>query len=181
MTPETPSLSRTTKTLHWTVAIGMITLIAVGIFMHETENFALYPIHKSFGVLIVFLALPRVIWRIKKGWPTTLGSPSNIMAMAAKAVHWLLLLATVIYPVSGMMMSGAGGHGIAVFGLNLLDSNYDAITKEAVPLNETLAGVGHFVHETFTFILIAAIVLHVVGAIKHHVIDKDATLKRMVS
>ena len=176
------NLSTTTKILHAIVGLSMISLIAVGIYMHETKTFALYDIHKSFGVLIFAFALSRVIVRVKEGWPKPLETnTAKLQLIVAKVIHWGLIVSTVLYPVSGMMMSGAGGHGIPLFGIELLASNYDAVTQKAVPLNETLASLGHELHESLTGVLILFIVLHVVGALKHHIIDKDETIKRMFS
>lgn len=61
-------LSRQTVFLHWIVAVGIIGLLAVGVYMHETESFFLYPWHKSFGVLILLFVIWRIINRIKNGW-----------------------------------------------------------------------------------------------------------------
>ena len=180
MSDVTNKLSPTTKLLHWVVAVGMIGLIAVGIYMEETETYALYDWHKSFGVLIVLFAVIRVIWRMKKGWPSTLGQPRQWEHLAAKLVHWALIIATLLYPISGMMMSGAGGHGIPLFGLELLAENVDAASGEVVAINGQMAGLGHSIHGLLTWVVIAAIAFHVIGALKHHFVVGDATLKRML-
>ena len=88
---------------------------------------------------------------------------------------------TVVYPISGMMMSGAGGHGIYVFGLELVAANYDEVSGKAIPLNEQLASIGHTLHSSLVPVLIALILLHILGALKHHFIDKDQTISRMFS
>lgn len=175
------TLSRTTKILHSIIAISMIGMLAVGIYMEETETYWLYDWHKSIGVIVLVVALLRIIWRIKKGWPTPVGNNPQLQLMVAKAVHWILILSTVIYPVSGMMMSGGGGHGIAVFGITLMAENPDPATGNAVPVNEAVASLGHEIHGLFAWILVGIIVLHIVGALKHHFIDKDETIKRMFS
>jgi len=175
------SLSRTTVRLHWLVAIMMIGLLAVGIYMEEQEVYALYPWHKSLGVLILLLVLPRIVWRIMNGWPKSHEEHSSIETFLAKLVHWLLILGTLLMPISGMMMSGFGGHGIFVFGIELFAINPDpANPKEVIAVNGTLASFGHEVHGVGSNVLIVAIVLHVIGAIKHHLIDKDNTLNRML-
>lgn len=180
MSDTQATLSAQTRVLHWLVAVSMISLIAVGIYMHETETYALYPWHKSFGVLILPLALYRVIWRMRQGWPEPVGVYSAIEQMLAKIAHWALIIGTVLFPVSGMMMSGGGGHGIPLFGLTLMDRNPNPENPEEVlALNETVAGIGHEMHEILAWVIIAAIVLHVIGALKHHFVDKDATLRRM--
>ena len=78
-------------------------------------------------------------------------------------------------------MSGAGGHGFGVFGLELFAPNPDPNNPENVlALNQTLAQLGHTLHLWFGYIMIAAISLHIIGAVKHHVVDKDGTLRRML-
>lgn len=172
-------LSKTTKILHSIVALGMIGLLIVGIYMHETKTFALYDIHKSLGMIILCFALYRVVVRITEGWPQPLAKMGLLQLAVAKITHWGLIITTVLFPVSGMMMSGAGGHGLFVFGVELLAKNTDPSTGKTLVLNETLASLGHNLHGTLPLVLILLIVLHVVGALKHHFIDKDDTLKRM--
>lgn len=174
------TLSGTTKLLHIIIALGMITLLTVGIIMSEFELFFLYDIHKSFGAIIFVLALIRVLWRIKKGWPSATGVASKIQQAIAKVIHWTLIISTVLYPLSGLMMSIGGGHGLAIFGLEIVAETADA-AGDAIPVNAFIGGLGHDIHGLIVYIVIAAIVLHVIGALKHHLIDKDATITRMFS
>jgi cytochrome b561 len=91
------------------------------------------------------------------------------------------MIGTVALPVSGVLMSGAGGHGLAIFGWELLAENIDPNNlEEVIPLNKTLAGLSHEIHEIAGNVIIVAIVLHLIGALKHHIIDKDGTLRRML-
>lgn len=178
MTVTQNSLSGTTKILHILVALGMIGLLAVGLYMSEYEVFFLYDIHKSVGAIMFVLALTRVLWRVKKGWPSAVGVASKIQHMIAKAVHWILIIATVLFPLSGLMMSIGGGHGLAIFGLEIVSETLDT-AGETVALNGAIGGLGHEIHETIVYFVIAAIVLHVAGALKHHFVDKDETITRM--
>jgi cytochrome b561 len=173
------ALSKTTLVLHWLVGITIIALIAVGIYMEEFEAWSLYPIHKSIGVIIFIFIVYRVIWRVKRGWPQPVSQYQKHEIVLSKLVHWVLIVGTLLFPISGMMMSGAGGHGIIVFGFELLASNYNQ-AGEAVALNESMAGLGHEVHETLGKVMMVAIGLHIVGALKHHFIDKDDSFKRML-
>ncbi|MCW8863300.1 MAG: cytochrome b/b6 domain-containing protein [Colwellia sp.] len=63
----------------------------------------------------------------------------------------------------------------------MVASNYDQVSGKAIALNEGVASIGHTLHDSLTAVLIAFIVVHVVGALKHHLIDKDATITRMFS
>lgn len=174
-------LSKTTIRLHWLVAAMMIGLLAVGIYMEEQEVYALYPWHKSLGILILLIVIPRVIWRLLNGWPKPQSQYSSVEVYLAKLVHWLLIIGTVLMPISGIMMSGFGGHGIHIFGIELLAMNPDPTNPhEVIAINAMLADLGDELHGTGGDVLIIAIFLHALGAIKHHLVDKDNTLCRML-
>ncbi|MCV2352950.1 cytochrome b [Paucibacter sp. B2R-40] len=174
-------LSPASVALHWLVGLGMIALTAVGLYMSNAEVWVLYPIHKSVGVLMFVLILARVVWRVKNGWPAQLAGGSPLEHRMAKLVHWLLITATLLMPISGMMNSGAGGHGIAVFGLQIVPSQHSADKpNEALPYNESVAEFGEAMHEWIGYLLILALLLHVAGALKHHLVYKDGVLRRML-
>lgn len=173
-------LSRTTVVLHWLVSLFIVILLAVGIYMAETETRSLYPLHKSFGVLILFLVIPRIWWRMKNGWPVPVGQYPVHEQLLSKVTHWILLLGTLLMPISGILMSVIGGKGLAVFGLTLAAANPDpADPTKTLAYNGEWAGFFHESHEVIGYLLIAAIVLHVIGALKHHIVDKDGTLMRI--
>ena len=173
--------SRTTVFLHWIIAISIIGLMAVGIYMENTSNYSLYPWHKAIGFLIFFVILIRVIWRVKNGWPTPASNYSAFEHSLAKLVHWVLILGTLLMPISGFLMSSLGGHGVDVFGWEVVAFNPDPENpQKALAHNGQIAGFAHSVHYWLGNILIAAIALHILGALKHHIIDKDGTIKRML-
>lgn len=173
-------MKKRTLLLHWSVAVIMIAMITVGLYMSNTDAYALYPIHKSIGILALVLIALRVIWRIKDGWLPPVRALKKIEYGMARTVHWLLLIATLLMPLSGMLMSGAGGRGLAVFGFELMATNPDpANTGKVIALNPFLASTAHEVHELVGFALIGLIALHIFAALKHHFFDKDRTLLRM--
>jgi len=176
---DNSTLTKTTIVLHWLVGLTIISLIAVGLYMSENEVWDLYPIHKSIGILLFLVILYRFFRRMKRGWPQPVSQYQKHEIILSKIIHWVLIIGTLMFPISGMMMSGAGGHGLSIFGLDLLASNYDA-AGEAIALNATLADLGHETHEVLGTVMMVAIGLHIIGALKHHLIDKDNTLKRML-
>ncbi|QUM87706.1 cytochrome b [Moritella sp. 36] len=172
-------LSTVTRLLHIIVAVAMIGLIIVGIYMTENKAYSLYNIHKSLGFLVLFIAFIRIVWRIRVGWPSEVAGGKAIEHIAAKVIHWVLIISTLLFPISGLMMSVGGGHGLSVFGLELIAASIDPVTEKPMVLNESVVSIGSYIHSTLMPIIIFAIVMHVVGALKHHYIDKDSTLKRM--
>ncbi len=174
-------LSKLSIRLHWLIAIAIISLFAVGKYMSLNDAWSLYPIHKAMGMLVLLLVLPRVVLRVFEGWPTPVAAAPPLQERLAKLVHWALIIATMAMPLSGMMMSGAGGHGLYLFGLELLAANPDPDNAmKMIPLNEALAGAGAIGHDIWSKVLLVAFVLHLAGALKHHFVDKDSTLSRML-
>lgn len=173
-------LSLPSRLLHWSVAIFMLGMLPLGIIMKYTEWYAVYDLHKSLGILGFLIILPRVIWRLQQGWPAPLNTRVMWEQRLAKAVHWFLLLGTVLMPICGLMASGGSGHGFGVFGLTLIPENHSLTNPgQVVPYNEVVASMGYALHQWLGFSMVAVIALHVAGALKHHFVYKDDTLKRM--
>ncbi len=173
-------LTTLTIALHWTVGFTVIALAIVGVYMTENKAFELYPIHKSIGVMLFVFIIARVYWRFTNGWLQPVSEYKAIEHSLARIIHWVLIIAIIVMPISGFIMSAAGGSGVSVFGLEMIAAQFDPIAKEFIPHNASLAGFMHEVHGISGWTMIVAIVLHLIGALKHHFIDKDNTLKRML-
>jgi len=173
------NLSPLSVTLHWLVGTFVIAMLVVGLAMEELELRFLYPIHKSIGIILFAFIVWRVWWRAVNGWPAPLGDDPRWQHIAARATHWVLIIGTLLMPLSGIVMSIADGRGLYVFGLELLAANRDAAGKIIV-INEPLEHLMHTVHAVTGKVLIAAIVLHIAAALWHHTVLKDATLRRML-
>lgn len=180
MQETTNALTKITIRLHWLIATLMIGLLGTGYYMETNGVYALYDWHKSFGVVVFIFAIWRIVWRIKKGWPSALSESNKFELIAAKVVHWLLITSTVLYPISGFMMSGAGGYGIPFFGMYLLPKLAKDDPLKSSELLGSISELGSALHGLMFWALVAIIVLHVVGALKHHFIYKDGTIKRML-
>ncbi|PWE30636.1 cytochrome [Maritimibacter sp. 55A14] len=170
------------KSLHWLTAALILTLLPLGWVANEwpmesqqeiAAKTLLFRIHKTLGVTLFFVALARIGWPLTQTRPTLLNAHKRGEAFLAETVHWLLYASLVIVPLSGWLEHSAS-EGFAPiwwpFGQNL----------PFVPKDPHLAEMFAAWHGVFTKVLIAAVVLHVAGALKHHVIDGDATLRRML-
>lgn len=162
--------------LHWLVALAVIGLLVVGLLMTRMEpspdTFRLYFLHKSVGMTILLIVAVRLLWRL---WQSPPGSPSNHKKwekILAKAIHYGFYAALFALPLSGWVMSSAKGFPVNLFGLFTL--------PDFVQKSETLAQNAEEAHEIIAYSLIAMVGLHVAGALKHHLIDRDDTLRRMI-
>ncbi|WP_166415940.1 cytochrome b/b6 domain-containing protein [Cochlodiniinecator piscidefendens] len=171
-----------TKSFHWVTALLIITLIPLGIIAHnapfatsEELNFkaTLFQIHKTLGVLVFFVALARIMWALSQPKPGLLNAENRLEAFAAETVHWLLYSALVLVPLTGWI------HHAATTGFAPIWWPFSQ-NLPFVPKDEGVAHLFSALHFTFERVLAFSLVLHILGAIKHHVIDKDATLRRML-
>ena len=93
----------------------------------------------------------------------------------------MLLIGTILFPLSGLVMSAMGGNGIAVFGVELFPMNPDpANPGKNMPIDKAMAGNARAMHGLLLWVMLGALALHVAGALKHHLLDGDGTLRRML-
>ncbi len=173
-------LSRLTIILHWSIGLCILALIQMGIYMVKIEDFDLYAIHSSIGSILLMVIIFQIIGRIKKGWLPPLSDKKTVKQKVAKIVKWVLFFTALLFPISGILMSVAGGSGLYIFGTELFSANVNPQNAyEMIPLNEGFANTGSFLHTFSEYLMIAAIFLHISGALLSHFIDKEGYLKRM--
>lgn len=129
-------------------------------------------VHKAIGVLIPAFCAWRVGFRLYRGFPAPVAALPAWQEAGAKAVHWLLLVGIVLMPVSGLVMSAFGGRTTDVFGVFAIPAG-----PKIEWLNE---GAGE-VHSLVGYLLVAVVAAHAGAALKHHVLDRDATLLRTIA
>ena len=163
------------KGFHWTIAILIITILAIGLIMVDMDKgpgkFALFRWHKSLGITVLGLAALRVLWRFSNIQPLKMVSHAAWEKFLAGVTHFLLYFCMFAMPLSGWLMSSAKGIKVSAWGLVLPD---------LIGVNKPLGNLFNDFHVTTAWILMGLIGLHVAGALKHHVIDRDDTLRRML-
>ncbi len=164
------------KFFHWTIAALILGLILVGFYMVGLERSPLrgdlYSYHKSFGVLVLWLVGLRILWRLYSQQPEPHENHQKWERLLAKVTHIFLYVAMIGMPLSGWLMSSAGGYPVSLFGLEM---------PSLIGKNPEIGKRMNQIHGILPYILTGAIALHVIGALKHHYMDRDSTLKRMVA
>lgn len=181
-------LSATTRWLHWSIALSILGQWPLGYVMAKSRNYSLWPIHQSIGYVLLLVVLARVAWRITNGWPVPVSRYSRTEQLLAKLVHWTLLIALLVMVLSGIVSTYAGGYDITVFGFTLIPDvpNHAVLPPGAIhklrviPRSQPLHDELQRLHILFAWILAGALSLHVAGALKHHFLDRDGTLRRML-
>ncbi len=170
------SYTRTAISLHWLIALAIIATFALGVYMQDLplspDKLRLYSWHKWAGVTIFLLVLIRLAWRLGHRPPGPSAGTPAWEHRAASLVHLLLYVLMIAVPVSGWLMSSAKGVRTVWFGVLPLP---DLLEKDKA-LGELLLGV----HRTLNFSMAALVLVHVGAALKHHLIDRDEVLARML-
>ncbi len=171
---EADSYSLIARIIHWLTALIILGLLVVGTYMTtmdmSEQKLQFYNLHKSFGLLVLALAFVRIAWHLIKKKPKSLPTHKKWEKILSHAVHGFLYLLLIAIPISGWVMSSAGDFNIKFFSLNMPD---------IVSKDENLFKLSHGVHEILAWVLLVLLMLHIAGALKHHVIDRDETLGRM--
>ena len=162
--------------LHWLIALMILLSLAVGLYMVELKlspaKLQLYSWHKWAGVTIFALVLVRCVWRLTHTPPPLPADLPRWQQLVAETTHYVLYALMIAIPLTGWLMSSAKGFQTVYFGVLPIP---DLITKNK-ELGETL----NLVHRYLNYTLIAIIAAHIGAAIKHHFIDKDDVLRRML-
>lgn len=161
---------------HWLVAVAVVGLFGLGLWMTSLTYYHPWykqapDLHKSIGIVVLAVYIARLVWRLWDRAPDAVAGHSAVEQKAAHAAHWILYGGLFAVMISGYLISTADGRAVSVFGLFELPATLTSIDQQ-----EDLAGV---VHKWLAISLIAVVGAHALAALKHHFIDKDATLKRM--
>ena len=182
--------------LHWLIGIAILFMFVLGWFMTElpketpkTTSFDIFNLglitwgveeeqsqrsfyfnlHKSVGLSLLMLIVLRMYWRFTHRSPAFLNSMKLWEKRLAKATHHSLYLLMFLIPLSGIIMSAGSKYGIKWFGIKVIPGFDDKAIRELF----------YEFHEIFGLLLLLTLILHILGAVKHSIVDKDGTLRRM--
>ena len=168
--------TRTAIALHWLIAVALAGSFALGLYMHELplspQKLKLYSWHKWAGVTIFLFVTLRLAWRLGHRPPALPIAMPAWQRQAAAATHVLLYVLMFAVPLSGWLMSSAKGFQTVWFGVLPLP---DLLEK-----NKELGDLLQTVHMSLNLLFVAVIAGHIGAALKHHFIDKDDILTRML-
>lgn len=161
------------RLLHWLMAMFIIGLLATGLTMEDyPDEFkkTAYSLHKSFGVTVLGLFFIRLAVRLKTVLPPYPASMPSREKLLAKAVVWLFYGAMLVMPLSGWLMSNSKGYPVEWFTLPM---------PNLTGKNDAIHGFTHETHELVGYALIALILLHIAGIIKHRLKEGVSLMDRM--
>lgn len=166
----------TSRLNHWIAAPLFIAMLGFGFYLAyggvpTPEKLPMIGNHKAMGVLLLGFGLWRVGYRIKQGFASPVAPLPSWQEAASRASHVVLLASILLMPLSGLIMALFSGFPTDVFGL---------FTIPAIDKVDTVSGAARMAHKYIAYAFVLTLGLHVAAAIKHHMIDKDRTLVRML-
>jgi len=173
--------SNTTKVFHWLTAFMIIAIVPLGAVGNRlpidtdaqvVTKTLVFSMHKTLGVAVFIVALLRICYAMTQTKPAGLHPDRKTETLLAEIVHWLLYISLVVVPLSGWIHHSASAIAAPIW-------IPFAGSLPFVSQNPTVADLFGGLHWLWSKIMVAAIALHVAGALKHHFIDRDATLRRM--
>lgn len=163
--------------LHWVMAVLLGVLIAMGLYMvglpevgFDREKITLILTHKGLGLVALGAVLVRMAWRIGNALPALTDGLPAWQQLSARVVHLLFYALMLALPLSGWLMSSAGGYPISFFGLELPD---------LVPVHQMHFRMWVIVHRWLGYALLALIAVHAGAALHHGFVRRDDTLRKM--
>ena len=171
---EWGSLSRA---LHWIVAIGIVTLLWIGLYQsgmeRGPEKTELRMIHGSIAIVLGALMVARLVWRWMNETPGHPAGNPPWQNLASTLVHWGLYVAVFVQLISGAMVVATNGNGLPFFGL----------FRIPVPVaeNHDAHEFWEEIHEPGWWAIVILFGVHLLGALFNHIVRKNDILKRMAS
>jgi cytochrome b561 len=163
--------------LHWLVAVAVFSLFGLGLWMTGLDYYDPWyhrapEIHKALGVLLLLVLVARLAWRSANPRPRPEPTLSALERRASTLAHALLYGLLFLVMAAGYLISTADGRPIDVFGLFAVPA-----TLTGLPEQVDRAGDVHLALAIAVMVLAG---VHALGALKHHFIDRDRTLLRML-
>lgn len=163
------------RILHWSIFLLVAGLLIGGFSLsylpsNGIKSFVI-SMHKSTGFIIFLLMIARLLWRLYNPQPRDLGE-SPMLNYAAHVLHIALYILLLLQPLVGILMSQTYGYSVSVFGIFEL--------PQIIWKSELLANFFNKVHTVIGVLLTVAIIIHAAAALKHHYIDRNRTLIRML-
>ncbi|MEO5597530.1 MAG: cytochrome b/b6 domain-containing protein [Novosphingobium sp.] len=159
------------RLLHWLRAALILGLLGLGLYMTSlpdadpAKHGQLYPLHKGFGMIALAVVVTALLTRARSVIPAEVEAIAQWERALATFVHRGLMVLSVAVPVFGYCMSSSYSHGgVPFFGLDL---------PRLVPVNDAVSDLFTTLHNGAAWTLLGFAVLHILGALKHRVIDSN--------
>ncbi len=184
--------SRTTYTtvaiaFHWVIAIMLVSMVFYGWWMEGLRDLALtgemtfaevqaaYNWHKTAGITILILSLARLAWRFTHPVPPLPVPMKPWETILARFTHIAFYAVMIGAPIGGWVTASATNFPTRLFNIEGFD-----LPRLPVPQTEGFYELAGSMHGAGGWVILGLLALHAGAALKHHFLDRDGTLQRMI-
>lgn len=177
MTDQSTRYSRSAMLLHWAIALLLVFNFGLGERTEDLERgpelFWVMQLHKSIGITVLLLSLWRLGLRLVTPRPAKVAD-GRVAQLLSMAVHWGFYAVMIIVPLSGWVL-------VSTAKVQLPTLLYGVIPWPHLPIaGHDAHEAAEEVHELMAKLIIPLLALHIIGAVRHQFLLKDALLERMV-
>ena len=189
MSPSAARYSTIAVILHWLIAIALVSMVFIGWRMEDLRDalFAgevpldtvtgFYNWHKTIGILILVFSLARLFWRFTHPVPPLPETMKPWEAFAARGAHIAFYVIMIGMPIGGYVVASAYGDSFPILFAN---SEAMSLPKLPVPQSDEFREFAGSAHGAGGWVILVLLALHAGAALKHHFVDKDDVLARMI-
>jgi cytochrome b561 len=159
---------------HWIIAALVIVNLTIGIF-HESLLKGVHgamPLHKSIGLTVLVLTVLRIVWRLMHPVPQLPVDMPAWQRLAAHLTHWGLYALLLIMPLTGWAMVSNPRHPSPL--------EWFGVQVPFLPVAKPVSGIAHQSHTLLGWLMLGLVVLHILAALRHHIVLRDPVLARML-
>ncbi len=163
------------KTLHWLIALLAFSQLAMGKFfeVEADESGSLFDWHTPFGLSVLALMVVRLGWRLTHTVPALPGNTPGWQQVAARVTHIAFYVLLIALPITGWLLTSVDGDAVSFFG-------WFTVPSLPVPAGEASEDFLEETHELLGNVLLVLAGIHVLAGLKHHYMDRDDVLRRMM-
>ena len=174
------------QALHWLMVVLILGLIGVGLYMEDlpvsekmpgTTGYALYQLHKSFGLTVLILAVLRLAWRFANPQPPVPKDHGGLVRMGAHLSHLVLYVLIFAMPLSGWLYVSADPLSHSVIPTRFFDLFE---VPNLLAADEAARDTYRAAHGLLYLVLLAVVAVHILASLIHHIWFKDNVLLRML-
>ena len=168
---------------HWIIGLMIIGNLAGGLLMgglldspdpaRKQLGFQVIQIHKSIGLTVLLLSLLRLGWRLAHPVPSLPDHMTPMERLLARTTHYAFYALMLLMPLTGWAMASTGKEQFPILWFGLFEVPH-------LPLDRAMGGFFAESHTVLGWVTIATLALHIAGALKHHYLDRDDVLARML-
>lgn len=171
-------------TFHWVIAVLILANLVLGWrmgFLKGLAQFNLFQLHKSVGITILLLSLGRLGWRLLNPPPPEPATLKPWERIASLSVHWGFYAVMIVMPLTGWIVVSTSPLNIPTLLYHLVPwPHFPGVHDLAAPAKAGVNKAADLTHVTLAFGAVGLLALHVGAVIKHHMLDREPILLRML-